>query len=225
MTHTWHPYSMFKGIRSVIAWHSRDSTGIQVSVAMSSECLSKKTQLRDHSHLTTMTWIFCVVRDGLYGYQWSCSHLMTKSIFKLSPSANGPWMLTRKCTKKLNRMELELTYHSLTCSTLRLKHQITKEVKLIQTLKLVISLIHWKIMYLDINLKATDSDEWVYWQRHLTETDWTVTNSNCHTRKITCVTNVPLLQGVPYHVYSLICIIYAFLLHSFGICAPRRRSL
>ena len=40
--------------------------------------------LRDCSHLTTTTWAFCVVRNGLYGYQCYCSHLMTKRKMKQS---------------------------------------------------------------------------------------------------------------------------------------------
>ena len=36
---------------------------------------------RGHSHLTTTTWTFCIVRNRLHGHQWFCSHLTAKTKF------------------------------------------------------------------------------------------------------------------------------------------------
>ena len=34
---------------------------------------------RSHNDLTTTTWTFCVIRNGLHGYQFNYSHLTTKT--------------------------------------------------------------------------------------------------------------------------------------------------
>ena len=45
--------------------------------------------IRNHSHLTTTTWTFYIIRNGLHGSQCYCWHLMTRTKLCIAVVVNG----------------------------------------------------------------------------------------------------------------------------------------